>query len=229
MANGDPPPGQYGGQQDPQGGQQYPQGGQQYPQGGQQGQYGNQPPPGQHGHQYPPGQYPQYQQSYQATGPSGPRAGFGRRLLAAIVDGLLLGIPLGIIGELIGVPLFTFKVAINETTGQVGGLPTASLGTVLLFNLFTIAVGVAYYGYFEGGASGQTLGKRALGIRVISQDTGGPLGAGRAIGRYFARALSALACLLGYLWMLWDREKQTWHDKLTTSVVVPIAAYPVQR
>ena len=33
--------------------------------------------------------------------------------------------------------------------------------------------------------------------------------------------------LLGYLWMLWDRERQTWHDKFANAVVVPIAAYPV--
>ena len=33
--------------------------------------------------------------------------------------------------------------------------------------------------------------------------------------------------LLGYFWMLWDREKQTWHDKFANDVVVPTSAYPV--
>jgi uncharacterized RDD family membrane protein YckC len=32
---------------------------------------------------------------------------------------------------------------------------------------------------------------------------------------------------LGYFWMLWDREAQTWHDKLASTVVVPISAYPL--
>ena len=36
-------------------------------------------------------------------------------------------------------------------------------------------------------------------------------------------------CYLGYFWMLWDGEKQTWHDKLATTVVVPVAYYPVDK
>ncbi len=39
--------------------------------------------------------------------------------------------------------------------------------------------------------------------------------------------MSAIVLLLGYLWMLWDKENQTWHDKMATSVVVPVSAYPV--
>jgi hypothetical protein len=40
---------------------------------------------------------------------------------------------------------------------------------------------------------------------------------------------TSIPCDLGYLWMIWDREKQTRHDKLATSVVVPTSAYPVDR
>ena len=40
------------------------------------------------------------------------------------------------------------------------------------------------------------------------------------IGRYFARWLSAIPLLLGYFWMLWDPKKQTWHDKLVSTIVV---------
>ena len=85
-------------------------------------------------------------------------------------------------------------------------------------------VGVAYFGYLEGSNSGQTLGKRALGIRVIDFNTGGPIGFGRAVIRYFGRMVSAIPCLLGYFWMLWDKEKQTWHDKFANDVVVPVEA-----
>ena len=41
------------------------------------------------------------------------------------------------------------------------------------------------------------------------------------------RWVSAIACLLGYFWMLWDKEMQTWHDKFATDVVVPVSSYPV--
>jgi uncharacterized RDD family membrane protein YckC len=81
--------------------------------------------------------------------------------------------------------------------------------------------GIVYYAKLEGG-SGQTLGGRALGIRVADADTGGSIGTARGVGRYFARILSALVCFLGYFWMLWDPRKQTWHDKMVRSVVVKV-------
>jgi uncharacterized RDD family membrane protein YckC len=146
---------------------------------------------------------PSYQQpAYQppASGPSGPRANFGQRLVAYIVDGIAIGIVYGIL-LVISRPL------------------AYAVGTLL---------SLAYFTYFEGSPSGQTIGKKLLNIRVIDFSTGGAIGYGRAFVRWIARILSGIVCLLGYLWMLWDKEKQTWHDKLATTVVVPTSAYPVQ-
>jgi uncharacterized RDD family membrane protein YckC len=140
--------------------------------------------------------------SYQPTGgdgPSGPRAGFWRRFVATLVDGIVLGVAYGI-----------FAVIFSEN---------AASGLNLLLSL-------GYYTYFEG-SSGQTLGKKALGIRVIDLGAGGSIGYGRAFIRWIGRIVSAIPLLLGYLWMLWDKEKQTWHDKFANSVVVPESAYPV--
>lgn len=130
------------------------------------------------------------------SGPSGPRAGFGRRFAAAFLDGILLSIVFFVLSR-----IFLDDLALYYASSQI--------------------VGLVYYSVLEGGASGQTLGKRALGIRVADFRTGGPIGIGRGALRYVARILSAIPLLLGYLWMLWDREKQTWHDKLTSAVVVP--------
>jgi len=135
-----------------------------------------------------------------ANGPSGPRASFLRRLGAALVDGILVSI--------IGLPL-------RSATSTVAG------------TLISLLIPLLYFGFFEGSRSGQTVGKRVLRIRVIDYRTGGPIGYGRAVLRHFARILSALPCLLGYFWMLWDRERQTWHDKLISDVVVPVESYPV--
>ena len=138
--------------------------------------------------------------AYQQTGrATGPRAGFWRRFGAVLIDGIMLGLITGILIEL--------------TKG--GGY---ALGFI---------VAVAYYTYFEGGPRGQTLGKRALGIRVIDFDTGASIGYSRAAIRYVTSILSALIIYIGYLWMLWDREKQCWHDKTANSVVVPESVYPV--
>lgn len=127
---------------------------------------------------------------------SGPRSGFWRRFWAVCIDGVLLGI----------------------------------VNTLLLLALHTVGYGVSfvvsagYFTYFEG-SSGQTLGKRALGIRVIDYQTGAALGYGRAFMRYLGSIISAICIYIGYLWMLWDGEKQTWHDKIATAVVVPVRAY----
>jgi len=92
-----------------------------------------------------------------------------------------------------------------------------------------VIIGIAYFTLLEGGPTGQTLGGRALGVRVIDFDSGGPIGYGRGFLRWIGRILSGVPIYLGFFWMLWDREKQTWHDKISTSVVVPVSAYPVPR
>jgi uncharacterized RDD family membrane protein YckC len=140
--------------------------------------------------------------AYVPSGPSGPRASFGRRLVALLIDVVLIGIVYGILYAIVG--------------------ETAS-------SLLLLALWLAYFTFFEGSPSGQTIGKRALGVRVIDFRAGGPIGFARGLGRTAARILSGLVCYLGYFWMLWDREKQTWHDKLATTVVVPVTYYPVDK
>jgi uncharacterized RDD family membrane protein YckC len=143
---------------------------------------------------------PQSSPANRGEGPSGPRAGFWSRFGAAFVDGVLLAI--------VG---FVLRAAL----GQAGA------------GVIDLAVGIGYFGYLEGSASGQTIGKRMLGIRVIDYGDGGPIGFGRAVIRYFGRIVSFIACLLGYFWMLWDKERQCWHDKFANDVVVPVSSYPV--
>jgi uncharacterized RDD family membrane protein YckC len=142
-------------------------------------------------------------------GPSGPRAGFWRRLGAVLIDGLIIAV---VAGGLMGIGVAADIVAL------------AVIGYVLW-----VIGPIVYDIYFHGSASGQTPGKRLLGIRVIDFATGGPIGYGRATIRWLSKILSSIPCFLGYLWMLWDKEKQTWHDKLANDVVVPTSAYPVQR
>jgi uncharacterized RDD family membrane protein YckC len=154
------------------------------------------------------------------TGPSGPRAGFWRRLWAVIIDTIIIGIVQSLINLIFGVDAFGFSYGFMPQQPGVAVSPAA--------NLINTALGFAYYVYFEGAGAGQTLGKRLLGIRVIDFRAGGPIGFGRAALRWLCKILSAIPCGLGYLWMLWDKEKQTWHDKLINTVVVPTSAYPVE-
>jgi uncharacterized RDD family membrane protein YckC len=133
-------------------------------------------------------------------GASGPRAGFWRRFAGLLIDGILLGVVNGILRAVIG---------------SGGG---AILGLVVDIVYFTVLI---------GGRRGQTVGQMALGIRVIDFNTGGPIGYGRAFVRWLVAIVSALALFIGYLWMLWDNEKQCWHDKAANDVVVPVQYYPI--
>ena len=78
-----------------------------------------------------------------------------------------------------------------------------------------------YYYVFLLGRTGQTVGRKAVGIKVVDKMTGQPIGPGRAFVRLLVRSIASGAiCGLGYSWMLWDEEKQTWHDKVANSYVI---------
>jgi uncharacterized RDD family membrane protein YckC len=63
-------------------------------------------------------------------------------------------------------------------------------------------------------ACGQTVGKMALGLRVVGPDGGNPSFWRAALREEIGKLISAIVLCLGYLWMLWDGEQQTWHDKI---------------
>ena len=99
-------------------------------------------------------------------------------------------------------------------------LPTGG-GVLLIVAAFVAAVaGMLAYYIVLTGRRGATIGQRALQIAVVDMYSGGTIGIGRATGRYFMSVVSGWVCYLGYLWMLWDEHKQTWHDKVVNSVVV---------
>jgi uncharacterized RDD family membrane protein YckC len=135
--------------------------------------------------------------------------------VAVIIDGILLGIVGFILGKIFGQDVTT--VSDGTVRYQLSGAAAA----------LTLLVQIGYYVYMEGSAAGATLGKKAMGIRVIDSNVGGPIGYGRAFIRWIGRLISAIPCLLGYFWMLWDKNKQTWHDKFANAIVVPADAYPV--
>jgi uncharacterized RDD family membrane protein YckC len=135
-------------------------------------------------------------------------ASWGSRVAAYLLDSLLLFVPLAILGAII----------LIVDPGDTG------LAWVLVGFAYpaTLLLPFVYFSYFHGGGRGQTYGKRALKIRVIDPQ-GGPIGYGRAFGRYaitFLFALFFVPVLLDYLWPLWDSQNQALHDKVVGSLVV---------
>ena len=70
------------------------------------------------------------------------------------------------------------------------------------------------------GRTGYSLGKTAVGIRLVKVSTGQPMGAGLCFVRQLAHYVDSLVCYLGWLWPLWDSRNQTLADKIMNTVVV---------
>jgi uncharacterized RDD family membrane protein YckC len=90
----------------------------------------------------------------------------------------------------------------------------------LLALFYLVALGWSIYNAgVQQGTTGYSLGKGIVGIKLISEETGQPVGTGLAIGRIFVHILDGF-CLIGYLWPLWDAKRQTFADKSLNTVVI---------
>jgi uncharacterized RDD family membrane protein YckC len=139
-------------------------------------------------------------------------AGFWRRFLAAVIDGLILNTA----SSAIVVLLIIIAVAI-------GKMSQPEYGTLLFENtLFITNIGGLFYYLFFWLRGGRTPGKMALGVRVVTVD-GNNISLGRAILRYFGYLVSwPLTLGIGYLWITWDRKKQGLHDKIAGTCVIKV-------
>jgi uncharacterized RDD family membrane protein YckC len=214
----DNPPGGYGGPPPGPGGQGGPQqGGYGAPQGGgyggpPQGGYGGAPqdgyPPPQQGYG-PQGNYPPQQGVW---GP--PQGGYGPQGGA---PGPQTGNYANWITRVGGYLLDAIPVAIIFGIGRA----TGSVGIDLVFILIGIAV-TGYNRWYMAGRTGQSWGKKALHISLISESTGQPIGAGMAFVRDICHIVDSVICYVGWLFPLWDAKRQTLADKIVKTVVVPV-------
>ena len=150
---------------------------------------------------------------------SGEYAGFARRLGALIIDGIIIQIVNFVLGFVVGLAV-GFGGAVGG--GESNGSSPVSFAVSILLLLLQLGIALGYYIYFIG-AKGQTLGKMALGIKVVTVDGQQVPGYVKAFLREFVgKFLSGIVIGLGYLWMLWDKKKQTWHDKIAGTVVIRV-------
>ncbi|MFD0005712.1 RDD family protein [Streptomyces sp. NPDC127178] len=237
MSFGSPNP-PYGQPQDPNQGYGYPQQGQQpgypqpgqppYPQGGAGYGYPQSPQgvPPQGGYGYP------QQPGYPGGGGPGfpPRvASMGRRFGARLIDGVAFSV-IYIILAAVGVAgsfnaandcdpnAVDYSTCVNDASSDI----VASVGAV--FGVFAV-IGLLYE-WLMVGLVGATLGKMAVGLRVVKADTGQKPGLGSSFIRWIIPIVGSLACgigqLLVYLSPFWDKSgrQQGWHDKAASTMVV---------
>jgi uncharacterized RDD family membrane protein YckC len=144
---------------------------------------------------------------------------FPRRTAAALIDlGVLLGFSAGIV-LVVAMVLHVPMPGLREVGPDllVAGILDRNPMAVGAVGLFLGMTGL--YQLYFGGISGQTLGMKLMGIRLISYRGGAP-GPARGLVRLVALAVSLAPAGLGWLWALFDREHRALHDHLAGTYVI---------
>ena len=150
-------------------------------------------------------------------------AGFWIRFLALLIDGIILGVPFGIIFFVVEGPTITsYSDCINNAiaSGQVVSTCSGTFtGAVATFELLYLLVEGVYFVALWSTIGG-SLGQRMLGLHVVDVATGRHIGVGRAIGRFIGFVISGFVLSIGFIWAAFDPRKQGWADKMASTFVV---------
>lgn len=182
-------------------------------------QYGQQPYGG-----LPAHGAPMPSTSYQVSSYGPPLANWGQRVGAYLIDALVLlpAYVLFVVAVII-IGSSTSTTTQCDTSGFCQTVTTGSpspWGFILTILGFLAVVALQIWNRWVKGGKGQSIGKKALGISLISETTGRPIGTGMAFVRDLAHFLDGIACYIGYLWPLWDNKRQTFSDKVMSTLVV---------
>lgn len=135
-----------------------------------------------------------------AVTPETVSADFVTRLIASLIDGAIIGIVPGIV-VFMAMAIFT------------------PLG--MLFWLAWMAGSIGYNYYFWT-TTGQTPGKKIMGLKVVRAEDGAILDQQTAIMRYVGYFVSSLVVYIGFLAILWDPQHDGWHDKIAKTKVIKV-------
>ncbi len=154
-------------------------------------------------------------------------APWGTRLGGWLIDFVILAIPIVILGVAFKhTHVLQFHMMARQHNG--GHKRATFSGLALLLGAL---ISLAYSTLLYGSPKGQTVGMMAVGVRVVRDGSLEPLGYGRALGRSLVEQLFratilllilGLAWVLDMLWPLWDKKRQTLHDKVVGTVVVRV-------
>jgi uncharacterized RDD family membrane protein YckC len=153
---------------------------------------------------------------WDATPPGPTSAGYGGfwlRVVAYILDAILLNIVFGIFGMIFGITIIPANFATMDTHDAM-----TSMGTLQLVSL---VVTWLYFALMESSARGATVGKMAVGLRVVTEQ-GNRLSFLNATGRFFAKLISAIILCIGFLMVAFTDRKRGLHDMIASTLVVKV-------
>lgn len=144
------------------------------------------------------------QQTYVGYGQ--PYAGFWKRFVAYIIDGILANIVVTILGYILGV-------------GYMTRLGAVAAGRSTAYSLLSLVIVWLYFALMESSSVQATVGKMALGIKVTDLD-GHRISFGKASVRHWSKILSTIILLIGYIMAGFTARKQALHDIIAGTLVV---------
>ena len=148
-------------------------------------------------------------------------AGFGSRLIAYAIDLVISVAGISIFWWLINVTLEMLKVRdVIEILGW--GDPLAFISNrneEFVLRGFVFIFGIGFYHVFFLTLANRTIGKSVMGLQVVPLK-GGRIGIGRATLRYLGYIVSTIPLFFGFVWILFSRKRQGWHDKIARTCVV---------
>jgi uncharacterized RDD family membrane protein YckC len=149
----------------------------------------------------------------------GDYASWGKRVGAYLID--YFPTYVGLIVFYVGYVIWLLRFSASAGTGSVdlsGGLVPMIVG----FAIMLVGFGWTIYNrWLVAGRTGQSLGKRVIRIRLVSELTDAPIGPMNAFLRDLVHILDGMA-YVGYLWPLWDDKRQTFADKIVRTIVVNV-------
>lgn len=131
-------------------------------------------------------------------------ASWGSRVLALLIEGAV-GVGIVIVGLILAV---------------VFGSISSALGALALISTYVGMFAWYIWNLIRQGTTGQSFGKEKMGIRLVGLESGQPIGAWMSVGRALLHIVDSTPLYLGYLWPLWDDKRQTFADKILSTVVV---------
>jgi len=140
-------------------------------------------------------------------------AGFWFRVLASLIDSIVIGV----VNTVIQFAALRPMMRSVESAADPASLFSA-IGAIGVLTVINMAVACTYEAVFVAQMAA-TPGKMALGMKVVRPD-GSRVDLGRAVGRYFAKMLSAVILCIGYLMVAFDDEKRGLHDMICDTRVV---------
>ena len=140
-------------------------------------------------------------------------AGFWRRFLAYVLDALLLGAAFWILMLVFGTGMMVHRMGYQPAVSGV-----AMGGFLFMMMLYGVG-GWLYFALMESSKNQATLGKMALELRVTDL-TGKRIGFGKATARFFAKLLSTMTLMIGYIMAGFTQKKQALHDFVAGTLVL---------